>query len=155
VEEPRKICGSHQRFGRDNMSDDASKELDPDVERRLHTLDPRDLVWARDRVRQETTRRLNGLDGCGDTLYALCFLLYMLGDAEDSRLIHAAKRANMDCGAMIDAGMLSMRRTLAELRAALDPVEDARLLTDLESLFSRPEDLENVESNLRSYFGLD
>jgi hypothetical protein len=79
----------------------------------------------------------------------------MLGDAGDSRLIHAAKHANMDCGAMIDSGLLSMRRTLSELRAALDPVQDASLLTDVEALFSQPEELERVESNLRGYFELD
>ena len=70
-------------------------------------------------------------------------------------LIYAAKHANMDCGAIIDLGLLSMRRTLAELRAALDPVQDAPLLRDLESLFSYEDELEDLESNLRGYFSLD
>jgi hypothetical protein len=109
--------------------------LDPDVERRLHAPAPQDLEWIRERVRAETARRRETLEGCGDTLYALCFLLYLLGDAEDCRLIYAAKHANMDCGAMIDSGLLSMRRTFSELGAALDPVRDAPLRKDLESLF--------------------
>ena len=66
-----------------------------------------------------------------------------------------AKNANMDCGEMIDAGMLSMRRTLGELRAALDPAEDAALLGELESGFDDPDELEELEGNLRAYFQLD
>ena len=138
------------------MVDDDPNALDPDVERALRAPCPQDLGWIRERVRVETAHRCKTLGGCGDTLYALCFLLYLLGDAEDSRLIYAAKHANMDCGAIIDLGLLSMRRTLAELRAALDPVQDAPLLRDLESLFShQQEELEDLESNLRGYFGLD
>jgi hypothetical protein len=34
-------------------------------------------------------------------------------------------------------------------------VQDASLLTDVEALFSQPEELERVESNLRGYFELD
>jgi hypothetical protein len=128
--------------------------LDPDLEGRLRARDPRGLAWVRAQVRAETSRRRETLEGCGDRLYALCFLLYLLGEAVDSRLIYAAKRANMDCGAMIDAGLLAMRRTLPELREALDPARDAELLERLESLFSHPEELEDVERNLLGYFGL-
>lgn len=130
-------------------------DLDPEVERRLRAPDRSDVEWIRERLHRETEDRRTTLEGCGDTLYALCFLLYLLGDAEDCRLIHAAKHANMDCGAMIDSGLLSMRRTLPELRAALDPVRDASILEALESLFSAPEDMEEVERNLRHYFDVD
>jgi hypothetical protein len=99
--------------------------LDPDVERRLRAPAPADLDWIRERVRAETAHRRKTLAGCGDTLYALCFLLYLLGDAEDCRLVYAAKHANIDCGCMIDRGLLSMRRTFAELKAVLDPAQDA------------------------------
>jgi hypothetical protein len=130
-------------------------ELDPEVERRLKAADPRDLEWVRERVRTETAQRRATLEGCGDTLHAASFLLYLLGDAEDSRLIHAARRANMDCGATIEPGLLSLRRSLPELEAALDPAKDAQLLEALEAVFSDPDELENLESNLRDYFGID
>ena len=137
------------------MADDDPDALDPDVERKLGAPDRRDLAWVRERVREETERRGTAGSGCGDTLYALCVLLFLLGDAEDARLIHAAKSANMDCGVIIDAGLLSMRRTLAELRAVLDPAGDAELLEALESVFSFPDELENLETYLRDYFELD
>lgn len=134
------------------MLDDA---LDPDVERMLRTPSAHDLGSIRERIREETAARRAALEGCGDTLYALCFLLYLVGEAEDARLIHEARTANMDCRATIDAALSSMRRTPAELRAVLDPVRDAGLLSELESVSSQPEELEELESDLRSYFELD
>lgn len=41
--------------------------------------------------------------GCGDELYALCFLLYLVGDPEDVALVYEAKYLNMDTGSMIDS----------------------------------------------------
>jgi hypothetical protein len=137
------------------MTEDDVDTFDPEVERKLHAPDARDLAWVRERVRALTALRSEHLDGCGDTLYALCFLLYLLGEAEDARLIYAAKCANMDCGATLDAGLLSMRRTLPELRAALDPARDAALLSALESVFEDPDELAELASNLRRYFGVD
>lgn len=136
------------------MFDHDADALDPEVERKLFAPNPRDLPWVRERIRALIAQRSAALEGCGDTLYALCFLLYLLGDAEDARLIYAAKRANMDCAAMIDAGLLSMRRTLPELRAALNPAQDAALLAELQSVFADPDSLEELEDNLRGYFGV-
>jgi hypothetical protein len=50
-------------------------------------------------------RRVDG--GCGDGLYALCFLIHTLGQIEDVLLIYQAKLANMDCGVMIDHDLLT------------------------------------------------
>jgi hypothetical protein len=135
------------------VPEDDFDELDPEVERRLRAPARGEVDWVRERVRAETARRREA-GGCGDNLYALCFLLYLVGDARDSRLIFAARRANMDCGAMIDLGLLSMRRPASELKAALDPVADALLLRELDSLFSNPGEVDEAETNLRGYFRL-
>ena len=45
-------------------------------------------------------------EDCGDYLRVLCFMLFYIGNAEDSPLIWKAKTLNMDTGSMIDAGLL-------------------------------------------------
>src|SRR5688572_17949487 len=98
----------------ENHSASDEDDLDPEVARRLRMPDARELPWIRERLRNETRRR-EETGGCGDTLYALCFLIYLVGDAEDAALVHAAKYANFDCGCMIDRGLLTMRRALPDL----------------------------------------
>jgi len=127
--------------------------LDPEVERRLRAADPADLAWVRARIEAETARREAAGGGCGDTLYALAFLLYLVGEATDARRIRAAKHANFDCGCTIDRQLLTMRRKLDELRAALDPVHDGKLLAEIAAVIADP-DHDDLEGGLRRYFGI-
>ncbi len=128
-------------------------EIDPEVERRLRAPDPADLPWIRARIERETAARRAAGGGCGDTLYALAFLLYLVGDATDAPRIHAAKYANFDCGCTIDRGLLTMRCSLDELRAALDPSTHGRLLAEAAAVIASP-DHDDLEGALRHYFAL-
>lgn len=135
------------------MPDDDPGELDPEVERRLRASDPADLAWVRARIDVETARREAAGGGCGDTLYALAFLLFRIGEAADARRVRAAKHANFDCGCTIDRGLLTIGRDLDELRAALDPVADAKLLAEIADVIAHP-DHDDLDAALARYFGV-
>ena len=47
--------------------------------------------------------------GCGDALYACCWLLFALGDVADSALVWQAKNLNFDCACLIDSVFLVPR----------------------------------------------
>jgi hypothetical protein len=125
----------------------------------LRAPDRKDLAQIRALTRQAITANREDDDiGCGDELYALCFLLYQVGEPEDVALVYEAKYLNMDTGVMIDQDLLTMGRdkdTMLAAVAALPPaVARKNMVRDLTAAFERskfdtPADL--VKS-LRTYF---
>ncbi|NMO20283.1 hypothetical protein HPC49_22730 [Pyxidicoccus fallax] len=107
-----------------------------------HQRDARDLPLIRVLTRRETALRRH-LGGCGDALYALCHLLYRQGHVEDVLLLYAAKRANLDAGAMLEPDLLTLGRSREELLHFLDgrpagTPEDSRLRQAVERAFDSP-----------------
>lgn len=101
------------------------------------------------------THRAREHGGCGDTLYASCFMLFWLGNVDDYDVILAAKESNMDTGAMIDGFMLTMRKascpetinrvTHAHVYdAVMDAIHDAQW-----------EDDDDFRDGVMKYFGLE
>ncbi len=132
----------------------------------LLDFDSQDRALLRELVVQETAARRSTDDGCGDTLYALCFMLYCVGEPEDCLLLHEARRANFDTRCMIDSQMLTMRRQRAEMMAFLDkrfgemvpqPTSVSTMLGDIQAAFAHPTFAtpEDFERSMRRYFGLD
>ena len=88
--------------------------------------------------------------GCGEYLRVLCFMLFYIGNVEDSVLIWRAKRLNMDTGVMIDVGLccgagyeqtinfIKDNATLDDMRLYLEgcniadtePLDKAKIVTD-------------------------
>ncbi len=62
------------------------------------------LIRALTRWEIEFVRELD--DGCGNTLYACCWLLFSSGDVADVALIWEAKMLNFDAGCTIDSAFL-------------------------------------------------
>jgi hypothetical protein len=103
--------------------------------------------------------------GCGDDLYALCFVLSMIGEPDDVFLLYAAKHTNFDAGCMIDHDLLRMRYSRDTMLAA---VKDglarrarehgrwAQLPEDVKLAFDEPDHGEREEhwAELRGYFGV-
>lgn len=132
----------------------------------LHDFNTRDRSLLRELVAQETAARRSTDDGCGDTLYALCFMLYCVGEPEDCLLLHEAKHANFDAGCTIDSHMLTMRRRRAEMLAFLDerlgdavplPASTSTIRSDVEAAFDQPtySTPEAFDNSMRHYFGLE
>lgn len=97
--------------------------------------------------------------GCGDELHALCFLLYLVGDAEDVLLIHRARRLNMDTGATIERDLLTMRRDRATMMGVAEAAPEQRrrrLAREIGAAFDAPDHAspEELEEGLRTYFGV-
>src|SRR5262249_54058036 len=86
----------------------------------LRDFGPADLPLVRALFVAETERACALHDGCGDPLYALCFMLYLLGEKDDVFLIYQAKFSSMDAGCMIDGQMLTMHRDAANMVAFLE-----------------------------------
>lgn len=132
--------------------------MDDEVDERILAMlakpEGADLDEVRALLRAETqVRRLEG-DGCGDTLYALCFLLYLIGDADDVLHIHDAKHVNFDAGCMIDHDFYQMRRTRDEMLAIARG--NARLEQRVNGAFDQPNypTFEARVAALRAYFGV-
>ncbi|MCC6644427.1 MAG: hypothetical protein IT374_02510 [Polyangiaceae bacterium] len=103
-------------------------------------------------------RRASPEDGCGDDLYALCFLLYLVGEPEDVVLIDDAKHLNMDTGCMIDRFLLTMRRDrrtmLGAVAAVAADADRPWLERDVTAAFDAPHDGDpaTFERALYAYF---
>lgn len=67
---------------------------------------PEDAPLIRQLTRLEMAAVRAADDGCGDTLLACCWLLFMLGDVADSALIWEAKNVNFDAHCSIDSVFL-------------------------------------------------
>lgn len=131
------------------------------IEQLLRAPNRDDLVEIRALTRQAIAANRRDDDiGCGDELYALCFLLYLVGDPEDVALVYEAKYLNMDTGSVIDAHLLTMRRDRATMLAALASlppgVQRPHLESDLVDAFDRPifDDSAAFERGLRQYFNV-
>lgn len=59
------------------------------------------------RLEIDSVRRTD--DGCGDTLLACCWMLFLLGDVADSALIWEAKNLNFDTHCAVDSVFLVPR----------------------------------------------
>ena len=101
------------------------------------------------------TLRAQSEGGCGDALYALCFMLYWLGNEDDEALIWEAKYSNMDTGSMIDPHMLTMRK-IGKLES-IDREKYPRLYKTVQEGMQRPdyESDEALREDVLGYFGLD
>ena len=131
------------------------------VERLLRVSDRRDL----DEIRALTRDAIAAIQadedrGCGDELYALCFLLYLVGDPADVALVYAAKYLNMDTGCMIAGGLLTMGRDRETMMRAIDALPLAtrpHLARDLALAFDAPLHASEAAraQTLRSYFGIE
>lgn len=132
------------------MDDSALEDL---VLGLLKAPDTADLAYVRALTRAEIERRRTG-GGCGDALYGLCFLLYLVGDASDVFLIDDAKHANFDAGVMIDVDFYRMRRTRDEMLAAVRGHVRAEEL--VRTAFDAPNypSPRELEAGVRHYFGL-
>jgi hypothetical protein len=154
----------HARRGGRTPCDDAGMTEVPrweTIEPLLRAADRNDLAQIRALVRQAIAANRDDDDiGCGDELYALCFLLYLVGDPDDALLVHEAKYLNMDTGVMIDRDLLTMRRdrdTMLRAIAALPAgVAPPLLVRDLTAAFDDPkfESPALFEASLRGYFGV-
>ena len=111
------------------------------VERLLRAPQREDLPEIRALTGQAMAASLEDDDiGCGDALYGLCFLLYLVGDPEDVALIYDAKHINMDTGSMIDSALLTMGRDHATMLRIVAALSETRpdLVDDLNAAFSAP-----------------
>lgn len=110
---------------------------------------------------ESKARRESG--GCGDGLLASCVLLHRLGEPEDVFLLYDARQTNMDCGAMIDHDLLTMRLDRAEMLAFVTHrlASDGSLRAHYEGLaaavaeaFDHPnyESLDQFDQYFASYF---
>lgn len=72
----------------------------------LSEVVPADAPLVRALTREEIAAVREAGDGCGDTLLACCWLLFMLGDVEDALLIWKAKNLNFDTHCYIDSVLL-------------------------------------------------
>ena len=100
------------------------------------------------------THRAREEGGCGDALYALCFMLFWLGNEEDYDVIVTAKESNVDTGAMIDAYMLTMRR--AERPETIDREKHPHVYVAVMDAMRdrRWEDDDDFRDGVLAHFGL-
>jgi hypothetical protein len=100
------------------------------------------------------THRVREEGGCGDPLYALCFMLFWLGNEDDYDVILAAKESNQDTGTRIDAYMLTMRK--AEQPEAIDRTKHPHVyLAVLDAMRDRQwEDDDDFCDGVMRYFGM-
>ena len=100
------------------------------------------------------THRAREEGGCGDPLYALCFMLFWLGNVDDYDVIITAKESNMDTGAMIDSYMLTMRK--ASEPESIDREKHPHLyLAVIEAMRDRQwEDDDAFRDGILDYFGI-
>jgi len=125
----------------------------------LRASDRNDLAQIRALTRQAITANREDDDiGCGDELYALCFLLYLVGEPEDVALVYEAKYLNMDTGVTINQDLLTMRRDRETMLAAIAGLPKAaarpNMARDLVAAFDRPtfDTPAALEQSLRGYF---
>jgi hypothetical protein len=127
------------------------------IEALLRAPDRGDLPQIRTLTHQAIAANREDDDiGCGDELYGLCFLLYLVGDAEDVVLLHEAKRLNMDTGSMIDGDLFTMRRDRETMLRAIEALPSG-IRHAVAAAFDQPsyESPAALEAALRSYFRLD
>jgi hypothetical protein len=100
------------------------------------------------------THRAREEGGCGDPLYALCFMLFWLGNEDDYDVIVTAKESNQDAGTMIDSYMLTMRK--AECPERIDREKHPHVyLAVLDAMRERQwEDDDDFRDGVLAYFGL-
>jgi len=99
------------------------------------------------------THRAREEGGCGDPLYALCFMLFWLGNEEDHNIILTAKESNQDTGTMIDSYMLTMRK--AECPETIDRERHPHVyLAVLDAMRDRQWDDDDFRDGIHAYFGL-
>jgi hypothetical protein len=126
-------------------------------ERRLRELLAAPSAAAPDEIRaliraEIAVVRVDLSIGCGDALYGLCGLLYLIGEPADAALIHEAKSLNHDAGAMIDRDFLTMRSDRATVLAAIPPAL-ARAVSAAFDDADRRSPAE-IEAGLRRYFDI-
>ncbi|WP_343048021.1 hypothetical protein [Cellulomonas humilata] len=73
----------------------------------LSSFAPSDAPLIAELTRRETAAVEDSGDGCGDVLLACCWLLFMVGRAEDSALVWRAKSINFDTHCYIDSVFLA------------------------------------------------
>ena len=100
------------------------------------------------------TRRAREEGGCGDPLYALCFMLFWLGNEEDEGIIFSAKESNQDTGTMIDSYMLTMRK--ASCPESIDREKYPHVYQAVMSAIREQqwEDDDDFRDGVLAYFGL-
>lgn len=77
-----------------------------------------DAPLIRELTQHETTAVGDADSGCGDALLACCWLLFMIGDVEDSAFVWRAKNLNFDCHSYIDSVFLVPQGVIATAKFA-------------------------------------
>ena len=128
-----------------------------EVVRMLHEPSRSDLERIRELTRAEiAANRADDEIGCGNALYGLCVLLYLVGDPEDVALVHEAKFLNMDTGCMIDSFLLTMQRdrdTMMKMAVELSN-DRPRIVEAIAGAFTEPVEPDSIAGPL-AYLGLE
>lgn len=94
-------------------------------------------------------------EGCGEFLRVLCFMLFFIGEVEDSTLIWKAKTLNMDTGCMIDVGLLCG----AGYKQTITFIKDSSIMEDMKLYLEKCHDAgdefdkEKIIQNFKAYYG--
>jgi hypothetical protein len=129
-------------------------DLDPEVAKWIAAPSTASLARVREIARAEIAARAAALDGCGEQLLGLVFVLYLVGEPEDVLLVDAAKHANFDAGCTIDRDFYRMKHTREALLAATRDHPRAAALVDAAFAAPNYETPEDFEAYLRRYLGL-